>query len=382
MYYPSESPKERVLIIGASLQRGPRPVDEHLDDPLDELRRLAETAGAEVAGEAWQRLRRIDPATYIGRGKVEEIARLADECSVGSLLFDVDLSPAQSRSIQQTTKKHVVDRSGLIMDIFSRSARTSESRTQVELAQLQYMLPRLSGMWEHFSRHAGGIGLRGPGETQLETDRRLVRKRIAKLTVDLDKIRKQDAVRRRRRSRLFRVALVGYTNAGKSTLMNALTHAKVPVADRLFETLDSTVRRLYLHTGHTVLLSDTVGFIRNLPPHLIASFQSTLAEVREADYLLHVVDISHSHARDHIRAVNEVLEDMEIGDIPRMLVLNKADRLSDMELFESIACEHPDSLGLSAQKGMGIPKLLQHISDHFFKPDAHRESITDSGLET
>ena len=363
MHYSEQKNGERVLLVGAHLasRRGAPSADG--SDALDELRLLAESAGGCVVGELYQKLRRIDPATYIGKGKVVEMVRYADELNVKTILFDMDLTPAQSRSLQQRSEKVIVDRTGLIMDIFARNARTREARTQVELAQLQYLLPRLSGMWKHFTRHAGGIGLRGPGESQLEIDRRLIRRRIGTLSADLEKIARQGAVRRRRRQQLARIALVGYTNAGKSTLMNALTGADVPVENRLFKTLDSTTRRLRFPHGRMVLLSDTVGFIRNIPHALVASFQSTLAEAREADMLLHVVDISHSQVDIQIQAVEEVLGELGIGDTPCILVLNKVDRLKDGDVLQRFNAEHPQNVAVSASRGIGITRLLAACED-------------------
>ncbi|MCU0644116.1 MAG: GTPase HflX, partial [bacterium] len=301
-----EHNKERAILVGVIHHRQDR---ELVDEYLDELALLADTAGAEVLYRMVQEREVINPGYFIGRGKVDFLAQQVSDLKADLVIFDEDLSPAQARNLEEECKTKIIDRSGLILDIFARRAKTREAKTQVELAQLQYLLPRLTRRWTHLSRQAGGvgIGLRGPGETQLEVDRRMIRKRIATLSRELEQIEKQRDLRRRRRSDLFNVALMGYTNVGKSTLMNALTSSDVFVEDRLFATLDATVR-LMDHAGdQKILLIDTVGFVRKLPHHLVASFKSTLEETREADLLLHLVDCSHPHFLDQMNVINGVI---------------------------------------------------------------------------
>ncbi|HUI64610.1 MAG TPA: GTPase HflX, partial [Bacteroidota bacterium] len=300
--------KERAMLVGVatpSTRRG------RVEEYLDELALLAESSGASVVGRMVQERRTIDPAFFIGRGKAEELAARTEAEGVDLVLFDDDLTSVQVRNLERLINRKIVDRSGLILDIFAGRARTNEAMTQVELAQLQYMLPRLTRQWTHLSKQFGGIGTKGPGETQIETDRRAIRTRISRLNAKLKRISKERAEQRKGRERLPRVALVGYTNAGKSTIMNCFSGAEVLVEDRLFATLDSTVRLVTLSPVHKILLSDTVGFIRKLPHHLIASFKSTLDEVTEADILLHVVDMSHPLFGEQILVVNDTLE--EIG---------------------------------------------------------------------
>jgi len=304
----------------------------HLERSLEELALLADTAGARVVGTLVQRRGTIHPATFVGKGKLDELKALIETRDAEVVIFDDDLSPAQVRNLEQAAQRKVIDRSELILDIFARRARTRESRLQVELAQLEYTLPRLAGMWRHLERQAGGIGTRGPGETQLETDRRLVRERIARLKGALEGVERERETQRQRRRREFRAALVGYTNAGKSTLFNALTRAGVFVEDRLFATLDSTTRQMVSPERDVALLTDTVGFIRKLPHHLVASFHSTLVEAVEADLLVHVIDAADPDFRRQIAAVDDVLDDL-LRDPrpPRLLVFNKCDRLDEDE---------------------------------------------------
>jgi len=300
-----------------------------------------------------------DPATFIGRGKVQDIA--ASNGQFDLVIFDDDLSPAQANALERMIGKRVIDRSGLILDIFARRARTREARTQVELAQLQYLLPRLTGRWRHLERQAGGIGLRGPGETQLETDRRLVNTRIAKLKNELKRIERQRSTQRRRRRDLFKIAIVGYTNAGKSTLLNALTDAQVFVEDRLFATLDATVRSMKGRDTEQILLIDTVGFIRKLPHHLVASFKSTLEETVIADLLLHIVDLSHPHYPDQMQQVARTLEEMGLKDRPLQVVFNKLDKVEYTAEIERAKAEHPDAEFISALRGIGIDTLKKRL---------------------
>ncbi len=327
------------------------------DDPLDELRGLAITAGAVVVGGLTQKRLHIVPGTYLGRGKLQELNDKVQASDADVVIFDNDLSPAQVRNLEKATTVKVLDRSELILDIFATRARSVAARLQVELAQLEYALPRLRRMWTHLSRYKGGIGLRGPGETQLEEDRRIVAQRIRDLKQRLTAVqaRKQREVASRREEHT--VSLVGYTNAGKSTLMNALTGAGVHVEDKLFSTLDTRTRKWRLFDWGKVLLSDTVGFIRALPHHLIASFKATLEEARQARLLLHVVDASNPAAEEQVRAVNGVLKELECGDKPTLLVLNKMDRLRDLSLLHVLQSQHRHAVAVSAATGQGLDTL-------------------------
>lgn len=312
---------ERAVLVGVI---HPGQSDTEVKDYLDELEFLADTAGAVTLKRFIQRIEAPNPRTYIGTGKVLEIAEFVNVNKVDIVIFDDDLSPSQVRNIENSIGCRVLDRTNLILDIFAGRAKTSYARTQVELAQYQYLLPRLAGMWKHLERQRGGIGLRGPGETEIETDRRRIRKRIAHLKEQLEKIDIQMSVQRKNRSRLVRVALVGYTNVGKSTLMNLLSKSDVFAENKLFATLDTTVRKVVIR-DLPFLISDTVGFIRKLPHHLIESFKSTLDEVRESDILLHVVDISHPGFEEQIQVVNETLKEINSSDKPIILVFNKTD---------------------------------------------------------
>lgn len=321
---------ERAVLVGAPGQGlSPRLVEEY----LEELRGLAGAAGVEVVGCLSQRITRRHPRYLVGEGKARELARFVKMRMAGLVIFDDELSPAQAKELHELTGVRVLDRSELILDIFATRARSREARIQVELAQLQYMLPRLRRMWRHLSRIRGGIGLRGPGETQLETDRRAIGRRIADLRSRLRDVDRSRTVQRSARRKEFRVALVGYTNVGKSTLLNALCGTEVWVADQLFATLDSATRTAYLGEGRSALVTDTVGFVRKLPHHLVASFRSTLAEAREADVVLHVIDGSHPEWKERHKVVEEVLADMGVtrGDGRQALVFNKMDRLTHAE---------------------------------------------------
>ena len=353
---PRPPRRERALLAGhAGRSRVP------LGPSLDELALLADTAGARVAGRLVQRRGPVHPATFLGRGKVEELKAEVAAADAELVIFDDDLSPAQVRNLEKAVGCKVIDRSELILDIFARRARTRESRLQVELAQLEYTLPRLTGMWRHLERQAGGIGTRGPGETQLETDRRLVRERIARLREALRGVERERETQRARRRREFRAALVGYTNAGKSTLFNALTRSDVFVEDRLFATLDSTTRRMANAERAVALLTDTVGFIRKLPHHLVASFHSTLVEAIEADLLLHVTDAADPQFRRHIAAVDEVLDAILAEPRPpRIMVFNKCDRL-DEAAAAALRVEFPDCAVVSAATGEGLPALRARL---------------------
>jgi GTP-binding protein HflX len=331
---------------------------------LAELKLLAETAGAQVRGEVVQRRGPIRASTFLSKGKIEEIQERAAEERAGLLLLDDDLSPAQHRNLEKELGMRVVDRSGLILDIFARRARTREARLQVELAQLEYLLPRLTRMWEHLGRLGGGIGTRGPGETQLEVDRRRIRERIARLKRDLEGVVRERRVQRKGRRDCFKVSLVGYTNAGKSTLFNALARANVYVEDQLFATLDPTTRAIAAEGPVRVLLTDTVGFIRKLPAHLVASFRATLEEVTEADLLLHVVDATEPDPDAHIEAVHTVLEGLDALQRPRLLVFNKIDALlahQDEIALLGLRAQYPGAVFLSATTREGIPDLRRAI---------------------
>ncbi len=338
-----------------------------LNDTLDELALLADTAGAQVLDRAIQERAQFDPAYFIGRGKADEVRDRTDELGIDVVIFDDDLSPAQTRNLENLIDRKIIDRSRLILDIFSSRAQTREAQTQVELAQLTYMLPRLTRQWTHLSRQAGGggasggIGTRGPGETQLEVDRRATRSRINSLERALDKIVKQRNVGRQRRAGVFSAALVGYTNAGKSTLLRSLSGADVFIEDRLFATLDSTTRRVHLGYNRDILLTDTVGFIRKLPHHLIASFRSTLEEAVTADLLLHVVDGSDSRCEEQIQTVFEVLTDLGIEDRPTLTVFNKMDCVEDASRRASLTAEHPESVWISAETGEGLDQFKYAI---------------------
>jgi len=353
--------KEKVILVGIILNRN----SEENFDSLTELERLAETAGGEVVSKVVQERKYIDPAYFIGKGKAEFIRQMILIEDADKVIFDEDLSPAQVKNLEKIIKKKVIDRSTLILDIFAYHARTKEAKTQVELAQLQYLLPRLPRRWTHLERQAGGIGLRGPGETQLETDRRLIKDRIKKLEKELEKIETQRQTQRKSRSNFFRASLIGYTNSGKSTLMNALTPAQVSVDDKLFETLDSTVRKLHLNEKEKILLSDTVGFIKKLPHQLVASFKSTLEVVKEADLLLHIVDVSHKNYREHIDTVNSVLNELDIRDKSIITVFNKIDLLKDETRLLNIRQEYKDSVFISAKLEIGINKLKDKVKEHF-----------------
>ncbi|MDC7995139.1 GTPase HflX [Altibacter sp. HG106] len=312
---------EKTVLVGLITQQQD---EDKSKEYLDELEFLAYTAGGEVLNRFVQKREMPNPKTFIGSGKMKEVAEFVNENDVGTAIFDDELSPAQQKNIEKILRCKVIDRTNLILDIFAQRAQTSYARTQVELAQYEYLLPRLAGMWTHLERQRGGIGMRGPGETEIETDRRIVRDRIALLKKKIEKIDKQMEVQRGNRGSLVRVALVGYTNVGKSTLMNVLSKSEVFAENKLFATLDTTVRKVVIG-NLPFLLSDTVGFIRKLPTQLVESFKSTLDEVREADLLLHVVDISHPSFEDHIASVNKILDEIESADKPTLMVFNKID---------------------------------------------------------
>jgi len=349
-------PREKA-IIAAVLKKGADPdvVEEH----LEELSLLLDTAGADVCGCITQERERPDLSTAFGKGKVEELKELIEVQCPEMVVFDDELSPAQVRNLEEELKVKVLDRSGVILDIFAAHARTLEARTQVELAQLEYLLPRLTRMWTHLSKQFGGVGTKGPGETQIETDRRMYRGRMQRLREKLLEIDKQRIVQRKGRSGLPRFALVGYTNAGKSSLLRVLTRADVYIQDQLFATLDTTVRGFALPSGQRALISDTVGFIRKLPTQLVASFRSTLSETLEADVILHVVDIANPHYRDHIAVVEETLEKLGASSTPTILVFNKIDAIKDQHLLHDAEAENPGCVFVSAHRGLNLLKLLE-----------------------
>jgi len=351
--------KERAVLVGVATQSSRRfKVEEY----LDELAFLAESAGADIVARILQERQSIDAAFFIGSGKAEEVSLLVGEKNIDIVIFDDDLSPVQVRNLEKMIKCKIVDRSGLILDIFASRARSREAKTQVQLAQLQYMLPRLTRQWTHLSKQYGGIGTKGPGETQIETDRRAIRTSISNLTRKLQTIGIEREVQRKGREHFPRVALVGYTNAGKSTLLNYFSDAGVLVEDKLFATLDATVRLTEISSAHRILLSDTVGFIRKLPHHLIASFKSTLDEVREADILLHVVDVSHPLFEEHVAVVGETLEEIGVDQsTPVIMVFNKIDRLENRGVLQYLASQYTNGVFISAMRGINIEGLKEQI---------------------
>ena len=352
--------QEKALLVGV-IQSGT--TESQIHEHLDELELLAETAGAKIAGRITQRVSKINPATFIGKGKAEELLNQAKELDVKLIVFDDELSSGQIKNYHKISDSvKVLDRSGLILDIFQKHAKTKEARTQVDLAYMEYLLPRLTRQWTHLERQMGGIGTRaGMGETQIEIDRRLIRTRISKLKKELTRIEKERDTQSYRRQSEFRVSLVGYTNAGKSTLFKALTGSDVYIQDQLFATLDTTVRQLQIDESHPILLSDTVGFIRKLPHNLVASFKSTLKEVLEADLILVMLDISSSQIEDHFQTIENVLKDMGAQEIPQILVLNKVDLISDGNMIEKRQREFPNSVSVSAQQHLRLSELKSRI---------------------
>lgn len=349
------------MLVGVS--RPPEVYKWQVQDYLAELEQLADTAGAIVLEKFIQERERIDPAFFVGKGKARELGEFVRQTATDLVIFDEDLSPVQARNLENFLQCKVLDRTALILQIFALRAKSAQAKLQVELAQLEYYLPRLTRQWTHLSKQKGGIGTKGPGETQIETDRRLVWQRIAHLKRKLQEISKQQETRTKWRERVMRIALVGYTNAGKSTLMNALCpRSGIRGENRLFATLDTTSRRLELQQNKSALLSDTVGFIRKLPHKLVQSFKSTLDEVRDADILLHVVDASHANYAEQIEVVRQTLREIGAGDKETILVFNKADALPDDFDFEAVRARYPGALFVSAERGINIETLKARLA--------------------
>ncbi|HUS60920.1 MAG TPA: GTPase HflX, partial [Acidimicrobiales bacterium] len=353
--------REKIVIVGVAVSAAQVDAEEA---SLDELELLVDTAGADVVGREVQRRATPDPATYVGKGKAEELRDLSEVVDADTVIFDDELTPAQSRNLEKILGRTAIDRTALILDIFAQNAHTHEGKLQVELALLRYRLPRLRGKGLGLSQQEGRIGTRGPGETQLEVDRRRIQRRLTKLEGDLKELRKHRAIQRRsrKRNRVPHVAIVGYTNAGKSTLLNRLTDAGVLVEDRLFATLDPTTRRLDLPGGESVVLSDTVGFVRKLPHQLVEAFRSTLEEVAEADLLVHLVDGSGPEPDANMAAVRVVLDEIGVGGIPELIVFNKADRI-DAPAAKRLIEDHEGAVLISAEDGTGVDDLMLVVAD-------------------
>ena len=360
MFEHAEINTEEAFLIGVIK---PGILINNVKEQLDELELLAETAGAKVIAKITQKVSKINPATFIGKGKAKQIIDQAKELGIKIIIFDDELSPAQIKNYHRLSKGiKVIDRSNLILDIFKKHARTKESITQVELAYLQYLLPRLTRQWTHLERQMGGIGTRaGMGETQIEVDRRIIRTRISNLKKNLIKFEKQRDTKSLRRESEFRVSLVGYTNAGKSTLFKTLTGSNVYIKNQLFATLDTTVRKLYLNNKHKILLSDTVGFIRKLPHNLVASFKSTFKEVLEADLIVVVLDISSSQIQNHLDTIHKVIKEMNADKIQTLNVLNKVDLLSNSSTIQKIKRSIPRSVIISAKRQLKLSELRENI---------------------
>jgi GTPase len=376
---PTSPPRERAFLVGVSLYGQQQLLT--LEDSLAELTQLCETAGLEVVGELTQKLDRQNSQTYIGSGKVEELKALVEETLAQVVVFDDELNPRHQRELEQALGKNVriLDRTAVILDIFAQHAHSSEGQLQVKLAQYEYFLPRLTGQWTHLARQSGGgggrtgsvggVGLRGPGETQLEVDRRSIRREISHLKEALEKVRlhRLSSRAQRKRTRLPILALVGYTNAGKSTLLNRLARADVLVADQLFATLDPTTRRIHLLGAENALLTDTVGFIQKLPTTLVSAFRATLEEIAEADLLIHVVDISHPNAINQAESVHETLKEIGAAHIPVIVALNKIDRLQDPASASKALAQFPDAVAISAKTGDGFEDLVALIRHSLYE---------------
>jgi GTP-binding protein HflX len=360
LHYTTTDTTERALLVGLE-----RPDQDRwtMSESLEELGELVKSAGAEVTDTAVQRLDAPTAAFFIGKGKAEELSRLCGQKNVSSVVFDEELSPAQSRNLERVFNRKIIDRTQLILDIFAQRAKTKEGKLQIELAQLQYLLPRLTRMWTHLSRQNGGIGTRGPGETQLEVDRRRVQEKIARLERELSEVRQNRQTQRQGRLRAHWpiCSLVGYTNAGKSTLFNALTSSDVYAANKLFATLDPTTRQFVLPNRQKMLITDTVGFLKKLPTHLVESFKSTLEEVAEADVLMHVVDLSHPLYEAQMLAVQKVLEELKAWGKQMIIVFNKVDKVTSASLVQHCLDKYPASVAVSGKTGQGMDQLEQEI---------------------
>jgi len=352
--------REKALLIGVLINKQN---SEILNEHIDELKLLAETAGAIVVGEIYQSIKKINSQYFVGKGKALQIVEQAKELKVKLIIFDDELTPSQIKNFLQLAKEiKIIDRNGLILDIFSKHAKTRESKTQVELAHLEYMLPRLTKQWSHLERQMGGIGTRaGMGESQIEIDRRLIRQRISKLKKELIQIEKERKIQSKMRNNKYRVSLVGYTNAGKSSLMKCLSGENVYIQNQLFATLDTTIRRVDLDKNHSILLSDTVGFIRKLPHDLVASFKSTLFEVIESDLILIVLDASSNQIKEHMYTINNVLTELESEDIKTMIILNKIDLIKTKKRIKFLKKNYPDAVMISAIDHLRINKLINRI---------------------
>ncbi|MBC7531582.1 MAG: GTPase HflX [Oligoflexus sp.] len=359
------SSQEKAIVVSVLLagESGDR-----LEEEISELESLLRTLGVQAVGRALQKRHKLTPNCYIGTGKVQEIKDLAQSLGAKLIVFDRNLSGPQVRNLEEMTGMLVLDRTGVILEIFSRHARTNQAKTQVEIARLEYLLPRMTGAWTHFQRQRGGGALqRGMGEKQIEIDRRRARDRISRMQKQLEQIRKEKATQRKSRSNELKVAIVGYTNSGKTTLMKGLTKSQVAPKDELFATLDTSVKTIDPRTRPKILLSDTVGFIRNLSHSLIESFRTTLEEVSEADLLLHVVDVSYAHYEDHIKVTNSVLTDIGAGEVPQVLIFNKVDRLNDPILPRILRSAYPGCIVISAESEKDILKVRDHIYSFFKK---------------
>ncbi len=371
---------ERAMLVALKLRDETKfIVEEH----LDELEMLADTAGAETILKVIQDRQTPDKAHFVGKGKAEELAELVELNDIVLVIFDADLSPTQVRNLEKLLDRKILDRSGLILDIFASHAKSKQAKTQVELAQLQYMLPRLTRAWTHLSKQHGGIGTKGPGETQIETDRRLIRTRISKLKATLRTIEKQDKTKSMNREDFLKLSLVGYTNAGKSTFLNLLTDAGVLAENKLFATLDSTTRSFDIEKDKKVLISDTVGFIRKLPHNLVASFKSTLNVVKDADIILHVIDISHPFYEDHIKVVDETLDELGCKDNLQIKLFNKIDALEDKDRISYVRNKYDNSILISAVRGINISEVknkLIEIYENNYKEKKIILSSTQSKL--
>jgi GTP-binding protein HflX len=368
----SDKRSERAMLIALQTRHINR---EMVEEHLSELEELADTAGADSIFKIIQSKSAIDPAFYIGKGKAEELAQLVELNDIDLVISDDDLTPVQVRNLERLFNRKIIDRSGLILDIFALRAKTKEAKTQVELAQLEYMLPRLTRAWTHLSKQYGGIGTKGPGETQIETDRRMIRTRISHLKEKLKEIESQRQTQSKGRKDFVRISIAGYTNAGKSTLFNLLTKSDVFAEDKLFATLDSTTRSVNFSNGEKLLISDTVGFIRKLPAHLVASFKSTLNEVRDSDIILHMIDLSHPYYEDHLKVVEETLKEFGSECKKEIKVFNKVDSVKDKSIIEYVRNHYPGCVVISAQKGINISALIKAI-EKIIKDEFVEEELT------